>query len=98
MKRKKEVCIDPCLDRVENDIGWLKKWIDGEYKENHKELALKIDRAIDQVKITNGSVANIKEEQIVMKTTIKNISIIVVPTFLYIVYKIIDYLIANART
>jgi hypothetical protein len=92
MSEQNKTCEDPCLQRVSNDVGWIKKWIDGDYKENHKELADKIDLSIDQGKKTNGYVAEIKIEQVVMRTTIRNISVIVVPVFLYIVYRIIDLL------
>jgi len=51
----KNICPDPCLSTVQNDVVWIKERI----QENHFEVKKGIQEVVDKVAITNGKVAEI---------------------------------------
>ena len=93
MKNKK-TC-DPCASSLETKfIAFTER-----YEEKHKELVgqnnIAHEAILKQTTRTNGTVADLVKNDIEERTAIKIISIIVVPVFLYIIYRIIDVVFAK---
>lgn len=85
--KKQKVC-DPCNFEVALN-GFIKR-----YEEKHEELInqnnIAHEAILKQTTRTNGTVADLVKKDIEERTAIRLISIIVVPVFLYITYRLID--------
>jgi len=100
MSEEKITCKDPCIQKLKDSVDHINRFIEVDYKEKHEELKDlcigSINKVAEQLKTLNGNVKELREHDIEERTAIKMISIIVVPVFLYIIYRIIDILIKLA--